>query len=328
MRCFFISLLVLMSVNSLAKKKKILVINSYHKGFEWVDDYTRAIQDTLGQNYQIVSIDMNTKRIAKSEFNKAKKNALNEYLKQKPDLVFLCDDNALSLLGVKLLKENAKIVFLGINNNPRKYFSNNQLFKMHGVLEQPLIRRSISFLKEIMRKNLKKAVLQYDTCKSSEYVINNNFHGDKIIVQGEVDTHLKQVITYEQWQNGIISAASQGYNALFAGFYYCLFDKNKNHVDHDKIIKWSAKNSNLPIFAFWDFAVGKDKAIGGYVISGYEMGKQASLIAKDVLIGKMITGSKRILSLNKGKFLFSKSQLKKWNIVLPKHIKANATLID
>jgi len=327
MHVYLLLFSILFSTSAFSKKEKILLVNSYHKGFEWVDDYSRAIIETLGKDYEIHSHDMNTKRIPKKDFENAAIKVIKKFDQLKPSVVILGDDNALSLTGSKLLKKKANIVFLGINNNPREYFNSQDLFKMHGVLEQPLIRRSITFLQEILSSKLKVARLQYDTCNSSEYVIERSFHGEKSLSLGSVTTKLNQVTTYEQWQKGIKEAKAKGFDALFAGFYYCLFDKNKKHVNHDKIIKWSAINTQIPIFAFWDFAVGEKKAIGGYVISGYGMGKQAALITKDLLNGIVKVGSKRIVSFKKGTFLFSKSQLKKWNIKLPPHIKKSAKFI-
>jgi hypothetical protein len=314
-----------MTAHGQLDKKKVLIVNSYHKGFEWVDDYTRAIKEVLGQKYSIHSIDMDTKRIPESDYAGSSLKVIQLYDKLKPSIVLLGDDNALRIVGPKLLSKNAEIVFLGINNNPRNYFNVEDLLKMHGVLEQPLILRSITLLEEIFSNKVKKAVLQYDACKSSDYVINNSFHGEASFSVRQVTTHLHQVRTLDQWKKGILRAKDNGYDALFAGFYYCIFDKKNKHVDHDNIIKWSVKNSKVPIFAFWDFAVGENKAIGGYVISGYEMGKQAALIAKDVLNGKKMVGLARVVSLKKGSFLFSRSGLKKWNIKLPQNISEKAS---
>jgi hypothetical protein len=327
MRFIVIFILLSYSICGFAIRERILIVNSYHKGFEWVDDYTRAIHDKLGEEYEIHSYDMNTKRIPKEKFESAAKRAVEIYDTLIPSIVILGDDHALSFTGPKFLKKNVKIIFLGVNNNPRNYFGPKDLHKLHGVLEQPLILRSIVLLQEIFSDKLKNAVFQFDTCDSSEYVVKGAFRGSKNLVVRNVTTHLNQIRTYKQWKQGVLDSKSNGYDVLFAGFYYCIFDNKLNHVNHDSIIKWSAKNTKVPIFAFWDFAVGEGKAIGGYVISGYEMGMEAANIAKDVLKGIPRIGKNRIVSLKKGAFLFSRSELKKWHITLPAHIKTKAKFI-
>jgi hypothetical protein len=328
MRFFILSILLCYSISSFAKKKTILIVNSYHKGFEWVDDYTKAIHEALGSEFSIQSYDMNTKRIPKAQFKPAANRAIEIYSKLKPEIVVLADDHALSIAGPMFIKKGATIVFLGINNNPRNYFNAADLQKIYGVLEQPLILRSIVFLQEIFTDKLKTAVFQYDTCASSEYVVKGAFRNEEILVVQNVTTHLNQVRNYNEWKQGVIETKTNGFDVLFAGFYHCIVDEKLKHVNHDAIIKWSAKNSPVPVFAFWDFAVGKNKAIGGYVISGYEIGKEASHIIRDLLEGVPRIGKDKIVSLKEGSFLFSKSQLKRWNIILPKHIKLQSKFVD
>lgn len=99
------------------------------------------------------------------------------------------------------------------------------------------------------------------------------------------------------------------------------------HLDSTFSINWVSKQSPLPLFSLWDFSVGSNKAIGGLVMTGYSQGSAAAKIAKDILSG---ISPENILPIipEKGQFIYSKKQLKKWNIKLPTEINLNAKFID
>ena len=126
----------------------------------------------------------------------------------------------------------------------------------------------------------------------------------------------------------IINKVNNEYDAIIIGIYYSVFE-NKKYVDHEQLIKWSEKNSKKPIFAFWDFAVGKERAIGGLVLTGAGQGKAAAEIALQLLNDpKKLPNSIYPLFLQEGKFIFSKAEVKAKNINLPKEILDETTFVD
>lgn len=104
--------------------KKILYVNSYHKGLPWSDGIESGIRDVLnktGVEYKIHYMD--TKRNTEPEF------AVNEAIKAreritafKPDLLITSDDNAFHYLVEKYYKNAAlPVVFCGVNWDIGKY---------------------------------------------------------------------------------------------------------------------------------------------------------------------------------------------------------------
>lgn len=98
-------------------------------------------------------------------------------------------------------------------------------------------------------------------------------------------------------------------------------------MESDKVLHWTAENSKLPLFAFWDFAVDKKGAIGGYVQSGYEQGKQAAEMAEALINGQ---SHKKIgiVSGKSGRWLFSRAGLDRYKMKLPENMRIRAELVD
>ncbi len=99
-------------------KKKILWVDSYHKGYEWSDGIERGIQDILFDKGATVKIiRMNSKRENKAhQIKNSAAYAKDYFLEFQPDIVIASDDNAQKFFVVPYLK-NSKIpvVFCGVN---------------------------------------------------------------------------------------------------------------------------------------------------------------------------------------------------------------------
>ncbi|WP_415896524.1 ABC transporter substrate-binding protein [Neptuniibacter sp. QD57_21] len=305
-------------------KKQVLVIESYHASFKWDADYRRAIQDTLQDYATIKFFEMDTKRLPPNLHPKQAEAAWDRYLKSEPDLVILGDDNALKFLGPKFARKQTPVVYLGINNNPRNYFEYTFLPKhISGVLERPLMKRSVMYLQEMTEKPMEKVLILFDTGTTSKTIAKEVFQDKNKLRIGSATVHVKFIAEQNQWQEAILQASDQKFDAIILGLYHTITDAKGVHVPSKNIIKWTSKNSMLPIFAFWEFSVGKDMAIGGLVLDGYSQGKAAATIALRTLQNEEDQRSEPVIS-NQGQFVFSRSQLKKWNIQLPTHLQDKA----
>lgn len=88
------------------------------------------------------------------------------------------------------------------------------------------------------------------------------------------------------------------------------------------------QNTPIPPFAFWDFSIGADKAIGGLVLFGYEQGKLAAQMATLILETNISPHRLSTKTAEKGKFLFSRAQLNKFSITLSESTIKKATFIE
>jgi len=306
-------LIVFLNVSLCAQKKDILIIESYHQEYIWSTNYRNAIKEKLGSLYNLTFFYMDTKRLPISKHQESAQKAWTVYKELNPDLVILGDDNALKFLGSKLSKTKTKVVYLGINNNPRKYFNFIATKNITGVLERPLLRRSIFYVKELL--DVKKVLLLFDAGISSQVIFTEIFRNKSKLVLRDVEVDILLVEKFDMWKKTILDAKKNKYDAIVFSSYHTIKDKNKNHVSPGKIWEWTSSNITVPPFAFWNFAVGEHKAIGGYVISGREQGLAASELVLKILEDENYTMGFPI-AVEKGYLIFSRSQLEKWGISL------------
>ena len=132
---------------------------------------------------------------------------------------------------------------------------------------------------------------------------------------------------FEVWKKTVISSKEQGYDVIIVGLYHIIKDNTGKHVNAEKVLEWTSKNTPIPPFAFWDFSVGPDKTIGGYVILGKEQGKAAGNLALRMLSDNNFTILPPITA-KKGRLIFSASQLKKWGVTLTEGISVRSIFTE
>jgi hypothetical protein len=323
MRFWFFYLILCVCCVAKTLAANILVIESYHAEYLWDASYTQGLYERLGDLHTIERFQMDTKRIPRSEFQKKADEAFQKFTQMKPDLVVLGDDNALRYLGKRIDETGTPVVYLGINGNPRQIanFENTT-----GVLERPLFLRSIVTLKPLLGQQPRVLVL-FDSGPTSEASVAEAFaNKDQLQVSG-VTLNLKMIGLDEEWKNTILSSKELGYTAIFIGLYHTLVDSEGNSVDADDILFWTSRHTPVPNFAFWDFSVGRDKTIGGYVLFGKTQAELASDIIEKILAGTPASSIMPIFG-ERGRFLFSKSQLQRWKLTLPAYVAAHAEWVD
>lgn len=309
-----------------AGSKDIVIVESYSKVYKWDAAYCKAISDSLGKKYKLTFFEMDTKRIAKPEHEKMGLKAWELIQKIKPILVIIGDDAALKFVGPKLEASKIRSVYLGINNNPRSYFENDPKY-FTGILERPLIRRSAIFVKDLIT-NAKNVLIMFDSDRTSEIVYEDFFGSKSSVTFSGINYDIFLNKTYTEWQKHI-NESSGKYDAIITGLYQTLVDENGKNVDAEKVINWTSQHSKLPLFAFWDFAIGKNRATGGLVLTGYSQGKAASEIAQKLIANtNLIPSSIFPVYLQEGIYLFSKSELKRFNLNIPNEIKNESQYTD
>lgn len=321
---FLLSLLWLSIGYAVAAKPQVLVIQSYHADYEWQADYSQAIRDDLSPLADLSFIEMDSKRLSEDGYQAAADRAWLQFQRQQPDLVILGDDNALRLLGPKLANTDTPVIYLGINNNPRHYLPGRPN-NISGVLERPLLRRSILHLHRLMDGSMKRVLVLFDDGTTSQTVWEEEFDSIPVRQIGPVEVRVELVGEFQHWQQLVERAQRQGFDAIVIGLYHTLVDAQGQHVPATQVIQWSSEHSPLPMFAFWEFAVGSRMAIGGLVLDGYSQGLEAALIARKVLSGGRLPLIPK--SSGEGRFVFSRSQLQRWQLVLPAAVAERAKLV-
>lgn len=306
-----------------AGERDIVVVESYHTAYQWDRDWLIALRDSLAY-YNLITFQMDTKRLPRQLFSLRADTAWNIIKSVDPALVILGDDNALSYLASRVGNSQYKAIYLGINSNPRK--TGILKYKnITGVLERPLYRRSIIEMKKVLPE-MKKVLIMFDGSNTSKYAAEDLFQGHAALAYSGVEIHLETTNNYERWKSVLLSAKENGYDAVWVGLYFTVFDKQK-HIDHREVLLWTSNNSKVPLFALWDFAVGKKKTIGGYVMTGSSQGVAAGLLAQQVLAGTLPENILPVIPEH-GQLIFSRHELERWKLRLPMELEISAKFID
>lgn len=325
--CCCLFLISLCFSSYLPALQKVLIIESYHSEYQWDQNYIKGIRSVLGDDYELSFFQMNTKRLPKDVYPQRADEAWKYFQKVQPDLVILGDDNALNYLSERFSKTSTPVIYLGINNNPR-YYNIHKSKNISGVLERPLIKRAVLTVTQLLSQEVKSILLMFDDSLTSNNILEEVFFGNTQIEISGIKVDIRLIGKWEVWQEQLLTASDNAYDAVFFGLFHTLNDKNGEHIAAEQALRWSSLNSPVPPFAFWDFAVGEDKAIGGLVLFGYEQGKLAAEMAKEVLTTGVQPYMLNARAAEKGRYLFSRSQLQKYGFTLPKHISEKTELIE
>ncbi|WP_027723306.1 ABC transporter substrate-binding protein [Maridesulfovibrio zosterae] len=316
-------LVALIPLNVLAKPK-VLLIESYHSDFFWDIDIVDGLNSVLKDSVVMLNFAMDTKRLPEKDHHKRAVMAWNYYKKTKPDIVILSDDYALKSLGPKFIQTKTPVVFLGINQNPRKYIPLHK--NITGVLELLPFKRMIMSLKGIITKKDPKFLVLFDKSLSAQTILHNTFNSEKSFNIAGIHGDITSTSSFNEWMEAVQNAPKNGYSAVIMGLFYHLYVGNK-HVDSSKVLQWTTKNSMVPVFSFWGVSVGKGKAVGGIVMTGKIQGEAAGMIVKRILNGEKVESINPIAP-NQGTIIFSRHELNRWKINLPPQIKMRTSFID
>ncbi|MFY2507411.1 ABC transporter substrate-binding protein [Vibrio pectenicida] len=311
--------LLLLAVSSV-KAEKVLLIESYHAEYPWDVSYIKGIKDTMSSSAELHSFQMDTKRVPVEQFE-AKANEAFEYYQQiKPSIVVLGDDNALKYMLPKLYQEPISIVFLGINSNPRSLLKKYKgQAKVTGVLELPLFVKNIRDLSQMLPKKKHKFRVMFDSGVTSQEAAKHIKKQYVLIEKNlKVEAEILLIGTQEEWQEKVTSAKDDGVSVIIVGLYHTLVDKGGNSVPASEVLSWTNENSQTPLFAFWDFAVGEGKASGGVVLFGESQGKQAAGLVNEILAGKDANNLPVAIG-EQGRAIYSEKELQRWGLTPPAH---------
>ncbi len=309
-----------------AQEKIVLVIESYHAEYPWDVSYKEGLSEVMGAACRFVYFQMDTKRLPESEYERMAEQAWKKYQKIKPDMVILGDDNALRYLAPRFGSTDTPVVYLGINGNPKAYDASEKK-NITGVLERPLLNHSIHSVQKILRPEPEKILVLFDSGETSKIAVAESFKGRTTLPVNNMMVQLKLIGKLDEWKKTVLNAKAEGFDALFIGLYHTVTDEKGANVSDQTLLKWTVENTPVPPFGFWDFSIGTDKAAGGFVLFGKAQGEAAGKIALKIFSGKSPQEIRPVIA-DMGRFLFSRSQLKKWGLTLPNDIASKADYVE
>ena len=150
--------------------KEVLILHSYHKGYTWTDDISKAIEKTFStykkEEIEVTTVYMDTKRIDNAAYlNSLAKLYTQQFEGRTFDLIIASDNTAFDFM-IKYhesLFKNTPVLFCGINNFDKVLLEENSMKDyMSGVAEDVDLEKNFELISKLHPK-LKNLLIINDT---------------------------------------------------------------------------------------------------------------------------------------------------------------------
>lgn len=264
------------------RKKKVLVLHSYHQGLEWTDELTRGIKsvfDPLELSYELHYEYLDTKRNAGDAYmSDMARFITDKNRKFQFEAIISSDNDALNLLnsGKLTFKGDPPIVFCGVNNYSDAL--TNHLKRVTGVAETTDLQGTIELMRRLHPQ--RRHIL---------IVLDRTPTGDAIRAEfAKFEGEYKGKLDIEFYRDFVLEDVPAKLDGLGDNdmIYMLTFnrDKEDNFISYSEGIEMFSHNTNVPIYGSWDFYMGKG-IVGGIITTGYLQGRKAGELAYKVLQG-------------------------------------------
>jgi len=315
--CIFFALFVILatfsfSANVAAEPPSILILQSYHQNFDWTNSVSEGLLKTFEEclpKAQLSIEYMDTKRHSpESLFDILEEYYLQKYSKNKPDIVIVVDNNALSfaLTRCQGLFADLPLLFCGINNFTDEMLGERQ--NVSGVVEELSILGTINMALDILPSTHRFIVVTDKTptgqmCRAlTEKVISENPDLPPVEIIDDV--------TEAELIKRISSAAPDEVVLLFM-FH---LDAQGKRFENEEFLVLVDDNSSVPVFVPQEHMLGFG-AVGGVLQGGFHHGRVVVEMAEQILKG-VDPDDIPIDRKGPNTQLVDYRQLKRWNIPL------------
>lgn len=255
-------------------KKKVVYVNSYHRGFPPSDQITAGVHETLPvDSFEIVSFFMDTKRNPSEKYIENRvAGLLDSIRKEKPEVLIVSDDNAVKYLAVPNIHEiEVPIVFCGVNWTADQYHLPVQ--QVTGVLELLPVKELLEMLKPYYPEMKRILVLNENTTTSRKTVplLDTLLGGIGLQVTQEL------VDDFDRWK-AVFTKANETYDIIYLQTRGAI-----RGWDHDEAIRHINQFIKIPLVTCEAFMM--PYAVLGLTQISKEQGRIAAEKAKLILKG-------------------------------------------
>lgn len=304
--------------------KKVLILNSYHKGLSWTDGETDGILEELNSYKEDISVNveyMDWKSYPAGENLAQLRSYLKyKYSEVKLELVVTTDDAALdfALKNRGEIFSNAPVVFCGVNESGAEKLTRGA-YNVTGVIEEVDAEGTVREALKLY-PNIKNIYIVYD---NSESGISTGILAQKAVA--EVAPEVKAIALNEETSSDILDRVSrlQEDSIILITTYYS--DVEGTVTGFEKFTEKISRSSKVPVFHLYDFGIGHG-SIGGSVLISKIQGQFAGRQAKRILSGEKISG----IPVNTSKttqYMFDYTQLKRFGIK-PGQLPAGSLIVN
>lgn len=306
------------------KKFKVLHIMSYDSSWVWNQDQLNGFKEALKDvdvEYQV--FEMDTKRNSSPEwFEQVSQQAKELIDTWKPDLVYTNDDNAQEYVVKDYVNKDIPFVFSAVNASPEAYGFLGST-NVTGVLEQEHFVQTVRLLKKI-DPNVKKIVAVFDDGPMWNPVRARMKNKQDQLPDVEFIS-FDVIATFEEFKQKMTEYQTTADAVALVGIFR-FKDENGKNVPYQEVLRWTAENSKLPDFAFWEDRISYG-TLCSVTVSGYEQGLAAGKIARDILVEGKSPSDFAMEPTLKGEPVVSLARANKLGIKIPSDILLAAEVV-
>jgi PAS domain S-box-containing protein len=279
---FFLSILFILLTPSLFafnRNSKVLLLNSYHKGYIWSDEITRGVEENLDhRNIDLFVEFMDTKRV----YDKTYLDLLEELYTEKYrgitlDLIITSDNNAINFFRDRGERIWGKVpqIFCGYNFL-RPDFANS-LKNATGINEEADILGNIDLIMSLHRKTERILIITDNTTTGRR--IQEEVERIRTTLgpeQPEID--LMYDFNKEELINNIRELPPN--TAILLTFFF--IDREGEIYSTEEMTTLLHEYTTVPLYGTWNFSFGHG-IIGGSLVNGYDQGLMTADMALKIL---------------------------------------------
>ncbi len=301
-----------LSISLSAKQKNVLVIHSYHQGFNWTDSVNQGIIKKIN------SVDASVELYF--EYLDMKRNLSAEYLSLMSDVfkvksryrdynvIIVSDNKALNfiLANRSAFYPGIPIVFCGING-----YNNDLLLgekNITGVTENSDEEGNIQLIMDLFPR-IKNLYIINDNRTTTSKIVHQNLKQIEKKYIGRLKFSYWQDFSLSELNHKILSLRPDS-DVLFVTNYN--IDKSDEFVTIEDLKKVLKSNRFIPVFGN-RFFINHNLSIGGKLEDALGQGETAAEIALEILNG-VPADSIPIQKKGLGKYFFSHEKLKEFGI--------------
>lgn len=294
--------------------QEVLILNSYHKGFEWTDEQVAGIEAGFkdsGTPPIIYTEYLDWKRYpTQDNLNNFYTMIKGKYQNSHIDAVMVTDNSALDF-AIKYRKEllnNAPIIFSGVNQVDVDALKDRS--NITGVLEEIDSAGTIEIALDI-NPSIEKVYVVFDHSESGKST-------GRLVIDQLLDLDLglqafpMNRLTHEEIMNKASTLSPD--SIILMTTYFS--DATGRIIEFDRFSTELSQNSSVPVYHIYDFALNHG-AFGGSMISGRIQGQKAAELTRRVLQGER-TDSLPLVSEDIVRQVFDYTELQRFDIPLNK----------
>jgi ABC-type uncharacterized transport system substrate-binding protein len=259
-------------VSSPNAKKKIIYINSYHKGFPPSDQITAGVMEHLpSDTFEVRSYFMDTKRNTSTSYIQQRVDELLDSIRKiQPDAIIASDDNAMKYLVVPHLRDiSTPIVFCGVNWSVNQYDISNH--NITGIIEILPIAALIRTIRPYYPEMEKLLVLNENTTTSrkTEPIL------DTLLGNIGLEVTQELVDDFAQWKEAF-AGGNEAYDIIYLQTRGAI-----SGWDAEEAIQHINRHIQIPVVTCEEFMM--PYAVFGLTQLSEEQGIQAAQMVKRIL---------------------------------------------